>query len=223
MRSSQTFPWYLYVTLGNPARVAENLNRVLSTVDVGARPNLWQLSLGVMRMWQRLLFRGDTVGLCQDHPVRDNWRARLFLYRPLRFPFLWREKAVAPLDYTGLISPPERLVSHLVGTHHDGAQFVYDFELLKGHPGMLDELRRQTLRILEKDDARSRWLKDLCVYENYHENLLAALDDFRAGHYQVEAQDDPDITLPAFLRWCAAQPTDPKKSWHTWRQQRAAA
>jgi hypothetical protein len=220
MRKAERFPWYLYFILGRPHKVRANLNRVLSAIDMETQPNLWQLSLGVLRMWHRLIFRGETVGLCTDHPVRDNWRARLFLYRPLRFPFLWKEKAIAPFDHTGLLSSPERVISHLVGTHHDGAQFVYDFELLKGHVGMLDQLRSQALRIVETDDKRSRWLKDLCVYENYHETLLRAVDDFAHGRLEIPQQDDPDITLPAFLNWCAAQPEDPRHSLSSWRKEK---
>ena len=46
--------------------------------------------------------------------------------RWLRGPFLLREGSIAPWDLSGLLSTPERLMTHMLGTHHDGLQFVYD-------------------------------------------------------------------------------------------------
>mgnify|MGYP000949203555 CR=1 FL=1 len=174
-------------------------------------PNAWQISLGVLRMVHRVLFRSETIGTCADHAVRPTLRARLLESRPLRFPFLLREHAVAPLDFSGLLSSPERVIRHLLGAHHDGVQFVYDLQMLSVHPGKLEEALQRARAVVEQRDPRAEWLRDLTVYERYHENLLAALEaavrgDFPIPDHQV---DDPDISFLAYLAWCARQPASP--------------
>jgi hypothetical protein len=203
-------PWHAWALMF-PRAIAKNLERVREHGVVREVPNHWQITLGVVRMWARLAFRPETVGMSRGHPVRPTWRARVLAYRPLRFPFLLKERAVAPLDYSGLASPPERIIRHLLGAHHDGAQFVYDLELLSAHPGKLDDLHRRVLDIVGKDDARSRWMRDLCVFDRYHENLLAAVEDALAHGPRLPEPEasDPDISFVAYMRWCALQPATP--------------
>lgn len=213
-------PLWARVLLLQPARIQDNLERVRRAGLVDRTPNLWQLGLGVVRMWHRLVFRSETVGTCTSHPVRSSLRARLLQYRPLRFPFLVAERAVAPLDLTGLASSPDRLIRHLLGAHHDGDQFVFDLEILSCYPGKLEELRAAVRAIVEEDSRRSRWLRDLTVYERYHENLHAAVERALAGDLSVapDRTDDPDLTFSAYLRWCAAQPETPSATVRAWRR-----
>ncbi len=152
-------PWYVHAILVQPAKIRANLERVCATFDL-PRPNDWQLCLGVLRLWHRLAFRTDTVGTSRAGAVRRTWRARAMAWRALRLPCLLVEGAVVPLDFTGLRSSPERLIRHLLGAHHDHNQFVYDFEVLAGH-GALEHARRAAREVVECDDARSRWLRDL--------------------------------------------------------------
>jgi hypothetical protein len=173
-------------------------------------PNLWQLSLGVLRMWQRILFRSETIGLSREHRLRPGWRARLLASRPLRFPFLLAERAIAPWDLTGLLSSRERLLRHLLGAHHDEDEFVYDLELLRCHPGALEELEAQARAVVTGASPRAAWLRDLVVFEGYHERLLAAVRAELAG--RPIALDDPDYSFAAYLAWCAAQPSTPSES-----------
>jgi hypothetical protein len=209
-----TIPWPSYFVVFRPHRLLENLERVHAAGLVEVTPNVWQICLGVIRMWHRVLFRSDTVGTCAAFPIRPTWRARLLHYRPLRFPFLLRERVIAPFDYSGLLSPTEQIVRHLLGAHHDGAQFVYDLELLSCYPGKLDEVHDKARALIESDTPRSRWLRDLTVYERYHENLLAALERALKGDFGVppEQADDPDISFRAYLRWCARQPATPEET-----------
>ena len=60
--------------------------------------------------------------------------------------------------------------------------------------------------------SRAEWLRDLTVYERYHENLLAALEQAVEGAYPLPAhqEDDPDISFLAYLAWCAKQPETPE-------------
>ncbi len=206
----------------SPRTVAANLARAERAGVVPRAPTPFQVALGVLRMWHRVLFRSDTIGTCRHHPVRSSWRARLLEHRPIRFPFLLAEKAVAPWDFSGLLSSPERIIAHLLGAHHDAQQFVYDLEILRCHPGALERLHARTQQLIARDDARSRWLRDLVVYERYHENLLAAVERALHGEDALGDADgaDPDISFAAYLRWCARQPPTLAAAWHAWRRGR---
>lgn len=199
-------PWWMSLLLWQPDLVLASLERVRRAGLVERVPNLLQVWRGVMRMWSRLLFRSDTVGT-SDRPVRNTWRARLLQYRALRLPFLWAERFVAPLDFSGLVSSPERISRHLLGAHHQPAQLVYDLELLSLHDGALEALEAAVREVVTVDSPRTRWLKDLCVHEGYHESLLAGVERFRKGEPGLTPAQalDPDVTLRGFLTWCAAQ------------------
>jgi hypothetical protein len=183
----------------------------LREAGVDPVPNLWQTTLGVYRMWWRLLTRSDTIGTSQD-PVRPTLRARLLYARALRFPFLLREQAVNPADFSGLASSPERIIRHLLGAHHDHNQFAYDLEILGCYPGTLDELHGSVRAVVTGESPRAEWLRDLVVHEGYHERLLDAVTHALRGEVPVSAEerDDPDISFLAYLRWCARQPATPK-------------
>ncbi|HVK70688.1 MAG TPA: hypothetical protein VM694_39810 [Polyangium sp.] len=191
-----------------PRRIAENLARVEESGLVPRAPNLVQISLGVIRMWVRLATRPETIGTCTEHHVRPTLRARLLAYRPLRFPFLVRERAIAPLDFSGLASSRERVLRHLLGAHHDANQFAYDLELLGIHPGALEELGERVRRVVNSEDPRAEWLRDLVVFEGYHENLLAAVEHALAHGVRLAPHEaaDPDTSFTGYLRWCARMP-----------------
>lgn len=203
-----------------PRRIERNLQRVRDARLVDPVPNLWQLAMGVVRMYRRLVLRPDTIGTCRAHAVRDTWRARALQYRPLRFPFLVAERAIAPLDLTGLASPPERLMRHLLGAHHDGNQFVFDLQILQCYPGALRELQRRVDSLVADDSSRSRWLRDLTVFEGYHESLKAAVDRAVAEGVRLapDEADDPDLSFEGYLRWCARQPATPADTLRAWRR-----
>jgi hypothetical protein len=212
MEGSAPLPLYAWLVLWNPGRVQASLDRVRAAGVVEAVPNVWQIFLGVLRMMHRLVFRSATVGTCRAHPVRSTRRARLLQYRAIRLPFLLAERVVALLDFSGLVSTPDRIIRHLLGAHHDGAQFVYDLQLLSLHPGKLEELREAVRAVVVGDDARSRWLRDLTVFEGYHEALLAATERAIAEGAFAMGDDgalDPDISLAGYLGWCARQPASP--------------
>ncbi|MBS2029127.1 MAG: hypothetical protein JST54_14585 [Deltaproteobacteria bacterium] len=212
-------PLWSYLVLWQPERVQRGLRLRASARPSEPRPNLWQIFLGVLAMWHRVLFRMDTVGT-NAAPVRDTWRARLLQYRGLRLPFLLWERAVAPLDFSGLASSPERTIRHVLGANHQPAQLAYDMELLAVCPGKLEALRDAAQAIIDGRAPNAAWLRDLCVFEGYHEDVLDAATralrgDLRLSRAQAE---DPDIALLAHLRWCAAQPSTPHATWRAWRQ-----
>lgn len=211
-------PWYVSAILIRPDRISANLDRACATLGMH-RPTEWQLCLGVLRLWHRVVFRPGTVGTSPGGRVRPTLRARVLAWRAARLPCLLAEGAVVPLDFTGLGSTPERLIRHLLGAHHDGNQFVYDLELLAGY-GRLDELRARVREIIDRDDARARWRRDLAVFDGYHESLLAAVEHAIArGPAMTDADArDPDISLRAYLEWCAAQPATPGDTLRAWRE-----
>jgi hypothetical protein len=215
-------PWLCHLTLIDPERVAERAERFERMGLVDRAPNAWQLTLGVLRMWHRVIFRSETIGMSADHPVRANWRARLLEHRPLRFPFLLAERAISPWDFSGLFSASERVQRHLLGAHHDGDQFVYDFELLADRPEVIQRVREEAAAVVEGRHPRGDWLRDLVVYERYHENLLEAAEAALRGELTlpVEQRDDPDMSFFGYLRWCAAQPLTPQATLEAWRRGR---
>lgn len=206
-----------YLWLIRPARISsrlEDLRQSKLFLDV---PNEWQLGLGVLRMLHRILFRSHTIGTSSG-PIRSTPRARLLAFRSIRLPFLLWERAVAPLDLSGLLMSKERMFCHLLGAHHDHHQFVYDLEILEAWPGALRELRDRAAAVVEERSPRAVWLKDLVVFEGYHEALLSAVDSALAGHLQVDdaERDNPDITFRAYLAWCCRQPSTPRETLRTW-------
>ena len=210
-------PWYLRALLVRPARVRAHGDRVCRALGLSP-PNDWQLCLGVLRLWHRLLFRSETVGTSPGGRVRATRRARLLANRALRLPALLAAGAVVPLDFTGLGSTPARLVRHLIGAHHDRNQFVYDLELLACY-GELEMLRAAASAVVAGDDPRAPWWRDLVVFDGYHEELLAAAEHALAHGPAMTADDarDPDISLRAYLAWCAAQPATPAATLAAWR------
>lgn len=201
-------PWYVSLILLRPRPVLANLERVRAAG--GPAPNSWQLCLAVLRMWHRILLRPGTVGTSQGRRPRATWRARALRFRPLRLPFLLAEGAVIPLDLTGLASSPDRLIRHLLGAYHDERQFAFDLEILALH-GRLPDLYRAASELVARDTARSRWLRDLTVFDGYHESLVAAVERAMAGEPILESHevDDPDVSFAATMRWCARQPPTP--------------
>jgi hypothetical protein len=219
-RHGGRLPWHAYLVLLRPRRVAEALDAVRRAGIVAQVPSLWQIELGVLRMWHRIVFRSETIGMTTTWPVRNDPWARLLEHRPIRFPFLLRAGSVRPWDLSGLTSTPEQLTRHLLGTHHDGSQFVYDLEVLSVYPGALEALHERAREVVEHDTPRTRWLRNLCVYERYHETLLEVLErTLRAGHsLPPDDSDNPDISFRAYLGWCARQPATPRETWRAWRR-----
>ena len=201
-------PWYVSLILLRPRRVLANLERIRAAG--GPAPNSWQLCLAVLRMWHRVLLRSETVGTSRAGQPRATWRARALRHRALRLPFLLAEGAVVPLDLTGLASSPERLIRHLIGAYHDDRQFAFDLEILALH-GRLPDLERAAREVVHRDTPRTRWLRDLTVFDGYHEALLAATRRALAGRPILDGAEaeDPDVSFAATMRWCARQPATP--------------
>lgn len=211
--------WHCWGLLLWPHRITAHLGRLVEARVIPGAPNLWQIELGVLRMWHRVLFRPETIGTCRDQRVRTGWRPWLLRLRPLRFPFLLWERAIAPLDHSGLAQPGWRMIRHLLAAHHDADQFAYDLEILRAQPGALEKLHGRVAEVVAGETTRGRWLADLCVFEGYHEALMVAVERALAGEALAEAHvlADPDIGFSAYIRWCRAQPETPAATWRAWR------
>jgi hypothetical protein len=173
-------------------------------------PTPAQVARYVLHMWQRLAFSSDDVGTSST-PVRRNWRARLLDNRALRLPFLLKHGSVVPLDLSGLRSSSSTLRRHLLGTHHQRLQANYDLELLAARdPATLRVLREECASIVAHQHEHEELLRDLCVYERYHEDLLVLIDAALAGNFLTEADaDDVDLSFFAMLRFCVAPAHEP--------------
>lgn len=204
-------PLWAHVLLLDPDRIEHKLALIRDSGLVRRTPNSWQIALGVLRMAHRITFRSETVGTSSAAPVRPTLRARALSWRALRLPFLLVERAVAPHDFSGLLSSRERVLRHLLAAHHDRHQFVYDLQLLRVEPGALDELLLRARAVVDGSDPRAPWLRDLVVFDGYHESLVAAATRACSGDFGVPDHDaqNPDVTLAAYLDWCAAQPDTP--------------
>ena len=215
MASPDPIPALSWLVLLAPRKVQGRLAEAQAAGRIRHAPTAWQVTLGVLRMWHRVFFRPETIGTCTDFSPRSTWRAQVLRFRPLRGPFLLWERAIAPWDQTGLLSSTERVRRHLLGAHHDRVQFAYDFELLLLRPGALEAVRDEAAAVVDGSHPRADWLRDLTVYERYHEELLAAAGAVLDGAplLSPEEQRDPDISFFGYLDWCASQPATPAETW----------
>ena len=212
-RGSDGVPLPYHLILRHPARIVATLRRLHAIGRVEAEPTPWQIFLGVLRMWRRLVERPESVGESPSDRPRSTLRARLLRRKALRFPFLLREGAVDPLDFTGLGSDAASKIRHLLGAYHPGDNFIYDLEILAAEPGALERLAVLVEEVARGESPRARWLQDLVVYDGYHARLREGLSRALAGDFSAAGDpDDPDTTLRAHVRWCAAQPLTPAAS-----------
>lgn len=205
-------PLWSYALLFRPRHVQARLE-VLHEAGAlsGPAPSLWQVFLGTLYMWHRVTFRPQTIGLSSS-PVRDTRRARLLRNRLFRGPLLFTGRRVNPLDHTGLGSSSAHLVRHLIGAHHDRQDYVYDLEILATDPGQMAALEQRLAGIVSGEAPDAAFLRDLCVYEGYHESLLDTVRRWNRGELPDLSTDNPDVTLRAFMAWCARQPPTPGAS-----------
>lgn len=207
--------WYLL--LWSPARLDRRLDQLVLDGVIARRPNRWQMWLGVVYMWVRVMKRPETIGLSDGAPVRDTPGARRMDQRIYRIPAILRARAVNPLDQIGVGSSREHVIRHVLGAYHPGDNLLYDLAILDTEPGAVLELRTRAQAIVDGSAPDATALRDLCVYEGYHEKLLATvarwMDEGRSDQHQIH----PDTTLPAFLAWCAAQPASPAATAAAWR------
>lgn len=207
MTSTETYPLHVRLILRKPERVMANVRRALETGLVKEAPNAWQVCQGVLRMYHRMFFRSETVGHAPSVPVRNNLRAKLMAYRPLRFPFLVKERVIAPFDLSGMLSSPRRIRRHMMGAYHAGDEFHYDLQLLSLRPGAIEILRDEVNALIEHDTPRHLFLRDLNAYEGYHEALASAVDRaLSEGVHDAELDANPDWSLVGYLNWCSRQP-----------------
>lgn len=199
-------PW-AWVGLWRPDVVQARLDALAARGE--AVPTLFQVWIGVLYMWARVLRRPETIGLSDGEPVRDTPGARRLRHRLLRLAAVLRHRVVNPLDQTGLGSSEAHIVRHLLGAYHPGRNLLYDLAILSLHDGALERLAAGAQAVVDGSDPCAELRRDLVVYEGYHERLLAAVEAWlREGPPPTESH--PDTTLPAFLAWCRQAPAGPR-------------
>ncbi len=207
-------PLLSHLLLLSPTRVAEMLRIIEARGVIAEAPNVWQITLGVMRMLHRMWSRPESIGLSVDRPPRTTLRAKLLQVRPLRAPFVLAVGAVRPWDLSGLLSRPDDLIRHLVGTHHDRHQFAYDLQILALTDGALPRLLDEAVAVQSGASPKAELMRDLCVFEGYHDNLVAAAQAALEGDFLLtpDEANDPDISFSAYLAWCKRQPASPRET-----------
>jgi hypothetical protein len=198
-----------YVLLWCPRRVEARLSALERDGVIDRAPNLWQVWMGVLYMWTRVVRRPETIGLSTTEPVRATPGARRLASRVRRVGAVLRARVVNPLDQVGLGSSDAHVVRHLLGAYHPGDNALYDLYLLHVAPGALEGLAERLRTLVAGLDPHGEHLRDLCVYEGYHERLLAQVERWLAEGPPRAPSMHPDTTLPAFLAWCARQPDGP--------------
>lgn len=213
-RSQERIPLIFRLFVHNPELMLKNLALLKEKGHIQEIPTLWQVIQGMAQQWSFTAANLEKLGHDQSHPVRDSAGARLLQPQLLRFIPLLIEGAINPWDRSGLALTPERKMRHILGTHHGGETVMYDMQLLDCYPGALESLRDQLNEILENDTPRSRWLRDLVVYEGYHEALKRVVDRALAGDFTVpeEAPPGDDYTVGSFVDRCLACPVTPEET-----------
>lgn len=201
-------PPLYYLLLWCPARIQARLERLQAAGVIDRAPSLWQVWMGVLYMWTRVVRRPETIGLSDGEPERQTRRARLLTNRLLRLPAVLRYRVVNPLDQVGLGSSTAHIQRHLVGAYHPGDNYTYDLQILSVEPGALEALRERVEAVVQGTAPDATLQRDLVVYEGYHERLLAELDRWLSDG-RASLPDHPDTTLRAFMAWCCAQPDGP--------------
>ncbi|MCA9774791.1 MAG: hypothetical protein KC466_20390 [Myxococcales bacterium] len=215
----EAIAWYHWPLLLRPDRILTHLEMLKDQGRIDEVPSLWQVYMGILYMVHRIVRRPETVGVHPTAKVRGTLRAKILEYRPLRSPILIALRIVTPWDATGLLSDPKTIARHVVGTYHPGGNAIYDLECISIHPGELERTRARVLAAIEGRTWRDRWLQDLCVYEDYHRDLLKCVDRALAGDFGPPSDDieNPDTTVSTFARWCLKQPATPRAAWRAWR------
>lgn len=202
----QPLPWWAYALI-RPRRVQAHLAEVAAKRSQPA-PALWQMLQWTGHMWRRVLFDLDSVGSGGGAPVRSTRRARFLQFKGFRAVALVAERAIAPFDMSGLATDESRVIRHLLAAHHDGMEFAYDLEMLSFRAGALDRLRLQVDSVVTGRHPRAQWLRDLCVYEGYHERLLDGVVLALAG--RLPTSGNPDTSFFAMLDWAIAKQAAPR-------------
>lgn len=208
----EPIPAYVRLLLSSPEAIQKNLCLLYQNGHIDDVPSLWQIVQGTGFYWHRYFFRASTVGLSKTDKVKPTLRARLLSSKVIRTPFLYFSKAIGEKpDVTGLGVSPDYKIRHLLGAYHPGDNAVYDLQFLDCFPGKLEALRHELLTLLRVDNDQSRWLKDLVIYEGYHERLLAMVEENLTGSFTVaeENANNPDTSMRAYVQWCLDQPETP--------------
>lgn len=195
-----------FVLLWCPGRIERRLAALEAEGVLARAPSRWQVWMGVLYMWTRVVRRPETIGLATHEPVRATTGAKRLQNRLVRGVAVFRGRVVNPLDQIGLGSSDAHVTRHLLGAYHPGDNALYDLYLLHTTPGAIDALADAVQAVVDGTHPHAEHLRDLCVYEGYHERLLGMVRRWQAEGPPADPSMHPDTTLPGFMGWCAAQP-----------------
>ncbi len=212
-------PWVYYLLLHNPRLLQKNLGLLKERGHIQEIPTLWQVVQGISHMWRFTVANVDAIGTSQEAPVRDNPRAHLLKNQFIRFFALMAEGSINPLDRTGLALTPKRKMRLVLVTFHATGEMaqtvIYDLQLLDCYPGALKTLGQRLEKLLKQPDARDEWIKDMAVYEGYHEDLVPVVKRCLKGDFVVHVptqREGDDYTVTSFVERCLGFPPTPAET-----------
>ncbi len=207
------------LVLHRPWRIRRVLTALHRAGTIRVMPTAWQVVCGVLYMIARVVLRPETVGQSSVDPARTTPRSRLLAIRAVRAPVLLFTGCIVPWDLTGFGTAPATLRRHLLGAYHPWDNAMYDLAVLSVYPGETARLREDVAAVVAGTHPRAAWLRDLVVYEGYHERLLTVVDRALAGDLRVRDAPSPpsDATVSGWADFVTSLPPTLSEALGAWR------
>ena len=223
--------WTLARTaLGGPRQIAGKLLRLVRTA------RLWLTPAEIDRRFAALEARGyierrptrlqilygslDMLRFVIEPASRDYYRQRgidFGLHQLLRV----LDDPSSLVDPTGFLSDRDTIMGHVMQVVHLNP--IYDLQLLQMFPDGLEEFERQLERMVEGSHPRASTIAAIVEEADYHARLLDYVRRYRrdpktapllrreqtlGGDPAFAAAERTFATLPGFIAYCNALPTD---------------
>jgi hypothetical protein len=181
-----------------------------------AVPTAWQMAMGSLIMLPVLY--------SESPRERVMSRRTLLGQVPLRAPLQALFCPQQALSSTGLLTPRDAIVRHVISVYHEEPALTYDLQLLESHPGGLDALEREAWAVAQGRRRWSRLLTQLVGGAGYHARVAELAAAARRSEYPDTAPLDPRFaSVVGFGRFCLGLPDWPPLDFYgfdrdTWRR-----
>lgn len=176
----------LLLAFFRPALVRTRLERLRALGHIDAVPTLPQLLVAA-----------------RDQMMVSAVEETKAFYRSQRIPWVFhnlRRFISGPatmLDPVGLFSPRDAIIHHVLQTFHRHP--IYDFVLLRAHPGGIEELERQAGQLAAGTHPHQRALTSLIEDGSYHARLMGDIAAFRGNPLAAARPVPPDLVADGAL------------------------
>lgn len=195
----------------HPAEIGERLANLEARGYIDRRPTRLQLLFGSLDMLRFVI----------EPASRDYYAQRgidFNLHQILRI----LDDPCSLLDPTGFLSDRDTIMGHVMQVVHLNP--IYDLQLLQMFPDGLEEFECQVEQMVEGTHPRARTIGAIVEEPGYHARLLEYVRRYRRDprtapivRQEQTLRSDPAFaaaertfaTLPGFIGYCNALPTDP--------------